>query len=648
MPDIIYLRRGANGRLERSQSLKEPVVWSQTDLSDAMFGELFDEWSNITDIDDIEERLNLDTQYAIGRKICRELGAPSVLRTTKWLHLVPVTEIGDTDAIKERNEAFLDLFCRIPWNLVTRKDEENPIFLARDFPQSGSVTLLACHTSDGRARIRNVSNVRLPPFPRILLVIPLKHYADDDPTYGEEHLAALKESLVSYRDAGRESNITHVATFEDFERALTQGIAGEDADIVYFYGHGNALDNTSVFFFDNPDSEATNASEVDIDRIKLALRECVRKRGDIPLAAVWINACKGAAARGNSFLRSLSPEAGTVLTTRTLAPVEDSRAIAEDALKRIALDGEAPHVALRLVMNTCTYKPPVTSGRWAAPVVSVQYEYWSPLDTEHRPIEDVDSAGDFPVRLDRVSSLSRIERTLRKHFDATGAAPLSIGWRGDGEQRIDIFERRVADLLPERLYQWPTVIRRVELQFDSCSARNLTNHFFCSIWAGIQSERSYPEMKTPDMADVRRVINRLIAKETRALVLEHGPFTSVHISQIAQYMEFWRTFYQDLIPKDRRLVLAFGFKEETGATAGLEPRILHTFVRLGPVPQRELKLHLTAFGRFYRQTSTMAEAKAEQLMTEYDGSFLKIHAALERLAELHAWPQLRSKEVMDT
>lgn len=652
MPYIIYLRRGTDGLLERSASLTDNPQWLPTGLSETTIvdgptpkrlEELFDEWSKIERLSDIEDDLDLRTQYGIGRLLCRALGTPPQLSTTDWLHLVPILKDETRPESRAENEKFLDLFCRIPWNMITREDNENTIFLARDPSRLGSITIDASPAAKGRARY---PDVRLPPFPRVLLVVPTRANTKGSPTRGAEHLKHLDDALVApYEKLGISNRIACVTTFDEFERILKDGIDGLAPHIVYFYGHAEALETTSAFLFDDPTSEV--GAWAKIDKIEIALRECLRKLGNFP-PAIWINACRGASAKRNSFLRSLAPMASTVLTTRTLAAVDDSRAVAEVALPLIAIEGQAPHSALRTALKAKML--PITSSRWATIVVSVQYGLWSALKTEERQVEDADSAGDFPSRLDRTSPLSRIEIVLHNHFSSAAAALrpptpalLSIGWRGDGEQRIDMFEQRVSDLLQERLHQWPTISRRIELQLDSCPARgdDLTNHFLSGVLAGVLRDRAYAGMPVPNLTAVQGAIKDMIAKDTRAVFLEHGPFTSEHAMQISLYMKFWNDYFDALMPQNYKLalVLAFGFSEEPGRVSGSENEMLHTFVQLGPVAMHELTSHLTTFYRFYRFPEAKAAAKAEEYILDIGDSFRKLHAKLESLANISRWTQ---------
>jgi len=212
MPYIIYLRRGTDGSLERSASLTDNPQWLPTGLSETTIvdgptpkrlEELFDEWSKIERLDDIESDLDLRTQYGIGRLLCRALGTPPRLRTTDWLHLVPLLDETSPESRAE-NEKFLDLFCRIPWNMITRTDDENTIFLARDPSQLGSITIDA---SPAKGRARH-PDVRLPPFPRVLLVVPTRQNTERRPTRGAEHLRQLEDRLVApYEKLGIDNRI---------------------------------------------------------------------------------------------------------------------------------------------------------------------------------------------------------------------------------------------------------------------------------------------------------------------------------------------------------------------------------------------------------------------------------------------------------
>jgi hypothetical protein len=643
MRDVIYIRRGANGSLERSEApTADPTQWLPTGLSEDMIidgptpkrlNELFDEWSKIENITDIETELDLKTQYSIGRQLCRALGAPAFLKTTDWLHLVPLA--------RSEDETFFDLFCRIPWNMIGRDDTPTPMFLARDPTQLGSITIDASPSANGSARY---SDVRMPPYPRVLLVIPSKLNTERRPTRADEHLQQLNDSMIApYEKQGIRKRIAHVSTFEEFEHLLRDGIDGLAPHIVYFYGHADAFYDTSAFLFDDPNSDA--GEWIGIDKIEIALKEGYRKLGNFP-PVIWVNACKSASAKRNSFLRALAPLASTVLATRTLATVKDSRALAEVALPLIAINGQAPHSALRMAFRA--KMPPVSSSRWATVVVSVQYELWSALETEERQFEDADSAGDFPSRLDRTSSLSKIEVVLKNHLSSftsghqsSDLLPLSIGWRGDAEQRIDMFERRVGDLLQERLHKYPAISRRVDLQLDVSprGGKDLQNHFLRSVLAGVLRERAHVGRWTPDLGHVQRAIKSMVTSDTRAVLLEHGPFTSIHADQISQYADFWREYASDLMPGGYQLalLLAFGFSEEPTHVGGSESEILHTFIQLESVSHFELKSHMEAFYRFYRFPKTRAAKEAEILISSTAGSFRKLQIELEKIANISRW-----------
>ena len=496
----------------------------------------------------------------------------------------------------------MDLFCRIPWNMITRSEEVDAQFLLRDSAQPASVTIDASPFPDGKPRHFSVS---LPPFPRILLIVPTKLNTEGRPTWGAEHQKELTRSMVGvYAKEGIENRIAIVSTFQEFRQQLRDGINGLAPHIIYFYGHADAWEMNSQFLFDKPGSDA--GEWINVDEIHAAVNECLRKIGNFP-PVIWINACKGASGNRNSFLRSLAPLASTILTTRTLAAVGDSRAVAEAALPLIVLNGQAPHSALREVLED--KMPPVQSSRWATMIVSVQYDFWSALETESRQVEDVDSAGDFPSRMDRTSTLSSIEAVLTNHFSANADAsqsdvsvPLSIGWRGNSDQRIDIFERRVADLLQERLHRWPTVSRRIELQLDTCPAGgdDLKNHFLASVHAGVLSRRTHVGTPAPDLAVAQAVIKRMLTKDTRAVLFEHGPFVNAHLGQILEYMKFWKDYFRFIMPRERKymLVLAFGFSEEVSAVTNNEIEELPEFVQLGPIAKYELKNHLEIFYHF--------------------------------------------------
>jgi hypothetical protein len=279
-----------------------------------------------------------------------------------------------------------------------------------------------------------------------------------------------------------------------------------------------------------------------------------------------------------------------VITTRTVAAVEDSRAIAEKALPKIVIGGQPPHTAVRDVISTSSVS--MVAGRWATTVISVQYEIWSALAPEERNVEDLESAGDFPMRMDRTEAFAVIERYLTARLSGSASAAHVVMWKGPPEQGLDVFARRFADFVEERYSDWNSCRRKIELQLGD-RANNSESHYLSCIYLGLTGRGVIPDdFSASRMERIRRVLRRIITRPQTILLLLHGPFTEANLNAVREYLKFWEGLPDalGLVSRDVHVVLASAFLQDEKVQATYEPSEHALLVELGKcIPSRSGK-----------------------------------------------------------
>jgi hypothetical protein len=588
--------------------------------------------ANIEKLEELEWDLRLSRQQNIGRDLHRALfGQQGIGDVGSWLHIVPeLTADSDPVVARQKNDEFLSFVCRLPWVFLTRADAANAPFLVLDSLEPVSITIDAAPDRGAQAWFEEI---KLPPYPRVLLIIPelkrggkkwFRIFAQDDkwkPTYGSVHRKMLEARLLPYfDDAGVSNYVRVVRTFREFQISLQERF---DPHVIYFYGHGltHGFGTKLQFQYDDGRPDWREVSE-----LRFGL-DGVIQRTEFP-PVIWINACLGAAAEKDSALRLLAPISCCVITTRTLAAVEDSRAIAEAALPMIVKGGWAPHSALRQVLQK--NPPSVRSARWATTVIAVQYGQWSVLAPEARAYLDYESAGDFPRRVDRAQPLKAVEQQMQEKLKSLDGTPEAILWRGEIEQGLTAFEERVTELAQERFPDRRVVTRRVELQPGAPPAnqRALEASFRKSLFYGLRTGAVTDATATQNDR-IRQLLDR--GPQT-LLLISHGPFQGADVPMIKKYLEFWARQCRELTPPEKaiRILLGFGFFDEPGKpNASVDNLRAHL---LGPVDVRELADHLMMYRRFYSIAESDVPAQAEKLVDLHRGMFMRIRRKLEQWA----------------
>jgi hypothetical protein len=643
----IYLKRADDGAVLRccpdgdAAASREEIFrngpWESTGLSRntvydderrTTFGDLFTKWARIDGLEEIETEIRLDTQRRIGRILYNGLFGSKAAIGDRWVHLVPLITPGP-DPISPPDSEFLDLVCHLPWSFLTTANGERADFLVRAKAGPGIVTIDAWPERDNDSMFET----KLPPFPTILAVIPTNSEGGDE-THGTEHWEAIRRTLEPHY-AGRKltKSLVCVRTFEEFTTAV------QDArpHLIYLYGHAHPEKGSTGFWFDKEDG---TGDFINVDEIQQALHDLFALTRFAPV--VWVNACQGSSAERHNFLRQLSPLAAAVVTTRTLAAVEDSRAIAERALPAIAIGGRPPHGAIRDIL--AVRAPPVLSARWATTVISVQYELWSALDPEQREVEDIESAGDFPMRMDRNASLAKIAADLSARFAAPPEAQLALPhvviWKGPAEQSLDVFTRRFVDHVSEQFPAWTTIEFRVDPQVDARPADSLDHDLACILIALLGRELDPGELTNVDYNRINNEVRRICSGRRSILLFIHGPFTRSNVAAIGDYINNWRALHTALehAGDDFQVVLGFAFDDEEVVVAAPPPTWEGVMIApLEAVEPRELSEHLKKFRRFYNLAPDQAGALAQQLVEDACGLFRPIHAKLEQRAKFIRW-----------
>lgn len=621
---IIKLRQRPDGAIERQ--VQGNADWVVTELSEAMHlgGDSTQDLKSFLfelidrELEELNWELRLSRQRAIGRDLHRILFEPHGIGDPgQWIHIVP--EIGPGTA-----PSFLDLICRIPWPLLTRGNDETAPFLALDELEPVAITIDA---APERSKQDWFSDIKFPPYPRVLLIIPQVTIGEPHPTGGDLHRTELEAALAPrFSAAGLAGNLKTIRSFKEFQDVMSE--PGLEPHVVYFYGHGLTEGFGTQLQFENEGKPDWRSA----DEVRRELDKAVQRTHFPPV--VWLNACLGGAAEQDSALRLLSSVSACVITTRSVVAARDSRQLAVTALPMIVAGGWAPPSALR----EAQHRKPLTvrAARWATTMVSVQYDSWSALSAEDRLVADLDSAGNFPMRLDRVEALRTIADHLASQLATVPQTPLPVLWHGPVEQGLDAFEERISERLTECFPSWLLQTRRIELQPDVVPKRAdaRIQHFLDSVFYGLMN--IVPTRGTVGKTYDSRIQNALanMLGGRCVLVLSHGPFEEGDVPLIQDYVSFWQTYGEDIRPAGRTLciVLGFGLCEPGLAITPNFPGSL--IVPLGPVSPRELEEHLRAYRSFYRVPSARIAQRAQELVDLHTGRFDRIRRALECLARL--------------
>jgi hypothetical protein len=591
----------------RSTGLSRDTVVSGGD--DATLESLIGELQSAEDLETLSWSLRLTKQRAVGRNLYRGLFNPEGLGDPgRWLHLVP-----------DKDDDFVDLFCRIPWCFLPREDDNASPFLMLDRNEAVSITIDA---APDRGHPEWFDEIKFPLHPRVLLVIP---QVDDHgaPTSGKEHLAELTDALKASNPAFSSDLLLSVRTYAEFCKALES----HDPHVIYFYGHGSNDSFHTTFQFEKG---VGSADWRNFDECVVPLQNLLGSTQFPPV--IWVNACQTGSAPQESALRMLAPLSCCTIATRTVIAVDDSRELARVALPLI-VNGRAPHSAVRQAIHDSP--PSVQCARWATTIVAVQFGIWSASAPQRRAgfkDFDSDSIGDFPRMLDRVRPLQGVEAFLKERIPGASEKPWSVLWHGHAEQGLDVFEERISESIRD-IFPGKTVsIRNIELQADVApnDPDALEQQFCESVFYGLKGMRKPTDEKgVLHKKRIQEYVTTAIGEDS-LLVLLHAPLYASQIPLIKSYLNFWDDYFRALVLPKQEVVLGFGFVDASAPDLQLD-----SVNFLDSVPPGELDDHLWTFRGFYRgvpEKRDRVSAKAQSLVDEFNGRFERIHLKLEELA----------------
>lgn len=553
-------------------------------------------------------------------------GSAPLLLSTTWLHIV--SSPPDDQVLRD---AFLRFVLRLPWIMTTDGDHDAAGFLALDGVAPISITIDGAPDAPDRAWL---ADVRLPPEPNILLFIPIDPpVKPEDATEGLEHLHALRAVLDPYYGDNFATKVRHVRTITELDREI--GVGGFNAHIIYYYGHAGTQEGNTVLFLDHDPNQAALPA---IDAVVTTVKKMTDRTRTPPV--IWFNGCKTGLAQYGSCIREFAPMAATVIATRTLSAVRDSRQLGEIVLPQIAINGRSPQSALRSAIGKLP-KETLRSARWTTTIVAVQYDMWSALEIDERLKDsglDKESAGDIPLLLDRVKPLGKIAKYVSTHLPKALAQPLVAVWRGAPEQGLLAFERRFSDLLLEQGSDWSPVVRRIDLQLSGKSTSlkgTLDRNHMAGLLYGIYGRVANGHDEHISPQQLGQAIRNLLVTPRSVLVLAHGPFETPQGPLLEDYILFWKLLYPalGLHGMEQRALLGISFQDSTDAAFKASDICR---VTLESIDVKGLGTHLKTFYHFYG----IRPSEAESRLNERGGSFRSLYKMLREQLDIVQWKRL--------
>lgn len=336
---------------------------------------------------------------------------------------------------------------RLPW-----------VLLARD-----GVFLAATGWSVMLGGSKPVSDVLLPPSPRLLVAIPQAAGTPD--TEAEAHLEELEDQLSQADHHFYRGRRLHVArTWEE----LTAQVAAHHFDVLYYYGHGVGDRQRSRLVF------ATGKEHRREDVPIADLVACLRRSPGGPPLLAYVNCCQGDAGgvlgAGRQLLSGGVP---AVVTNRTVAYIDAARRQALAFWQATLLEGAPPHAAVANLYaqvgdDGLTFK----NTRWLTPVLHGGYQRWqaSPPKARNR----LDRDPHWRVKVDRVNQFGRVAYETGEMLRRHNPRSLAYVWYGQEGQGVDLFHQRLKvelrDMLDAEFYElrphWPDDLHQATRSFE--------------------------------------------------------------------------------------------------------------------------------------------------------------------------------------
>lgn len=568
-----------------------------------------------------KEALSLGEQRKIGRALFRGLFGDAIdFPLTQWLHLVPVKSDGQSP---DEFADFVSKFCQLPWTFLNDGSDEKSGFLAL-YPVVVTLDVGARHQHGNY-------EVVLPTVPRLLMVLPeVKHDDRTQDTFAKKHGKEVRIALADVYES-EPQNIRCVRTFEEMARCLTR--SGLDADtfdphIIYFYGHGHADSGTKFEFEDGKGASDWHS----MDEVAELIQATVTRTQSPPL--VWLNCCRGAAARFESGFHQVSKVASCVIAMRTVVRREASRALALEGLQLIIAGGFDPVSAMK---NTLLFRlaTQMGSGHWASTVISAQFTQWTASGREEVERREGYALGDFPGLVDRKQPLDKIRDRVNTEIRARANKPMIVAWTGAKEQAPDRLEGRLRILLEEDFSTYRPILRRLELQQ---AIRAAGDEVEGQLWDSIHLSLRSGSLRLTEPRTAAAVAERVRAVapgSSAVLAIQHGPIPMAAVPLVERYVRIWALVCEQLGQKGARIILALPFEEWVPplvAPDGVRPIDSPEEIkplRLMPASSAEVNLHLYQYRGYYNVDPQEIAKVTAGIDGEARGQFTRLIGLLE-------------------
>ncbi|AUB82755.1 hypothetical protein [Candidatus Thiodictyon syntrophicum] len=473
------------------------------------------------------------------------------------------------------------------------------------------------------------AEVRLPPQPRLLLVMP--EPGGVSPTQAAAHLDELETLLSAGLPTLRQGRQLQVArTWEAF---LTQ-CRDFRPELVYYYGHGLAtgLESTRLVFAD--------AQGRRDDRPVADLAQVLGNLETPPLLA-YINCCQGDAGGLLGAGRQLARCIPAVVTNRTVAMIAAARGQALALWDALLLKGESPHRALAtLYARRSGPDLSLADARWMTPVLHAGYGTWHSEPPGVRLAADHDPY--WHLKIDRVSQYHTVAGEARRMVREGRPRCHAFVWYGRAGEGVDLFHTRLnvqlrEDLDSARLLEiaprWPDDLADPARSFED---------MLCEAF-GVQGLDEVP-------ARIRQRAEG--GYGARVLVyLRHQPVLGKRLidpGRLRQYLQWLDHRLAGLLDEGQFLLVGIsfvvekppGFRESVRRQGLLELRLEETVFQLLDELERLAPHHLLTFVQTHRipHARRLTEKVLGQILVATEGNYDQTVEKLRSLMD-RAWTE---------
>jgi hypothetical protein len=336
-------------------------------------------------------------------------------------------EIETNQPVELRIHSDDEFIKRIPWSLLNNGGD---FFCANGW----SVIL-------SQQKLKNCKSCLLRPTPRILIIAP--EPAGIKTTHARQHLEELEIMLSGINKLLKKGENVHmVYTWDDFRQKLRE----KAFDIVYYYGHGDHVQNSSTLLFAN--GEDRILKEVPI----IDVAQAFKTSPYAPPQLIYLNCCYGDAGGVLGAGIQLEKRIPAVITNRTVAMVDAAQKQAKTFFKQILVEGDSPHQALAYVQkNILDNDMSLSDIRWMTPVLHAHYDTWEHTPPKQSDIYFIDP--NWHLKIDRTKQWSTINTEIGDMLSQNRPRTLFYVWFGEQGQGIELFHKRLKIEFQQRFHK---------------------------------------------------------------------------------------------------------------------------------------------------------------------------------------------------